>query len=73
MERDGLVTRHRDEDDGRLQRIRLTGRARRLRKMAVAEAAAVNGLAFAGMSAAERRQLLTLVARMIAALNRPRG
>jgi len=41
--------------------------------MAVAEAAAVNGLALAGMSAAERRQLLTLVARMIAALNRPRG
>lgn len=39
----------------------------------MAEAATVNELALAGMSEAERQQLLTLVARMIAALNRPRA
>lgn len=71
MERDGLVTRHRDETDARVQRIRLTDRARALRSVAVAQAAKVNAKALATLDAAERRQFIDLMRRVIAALEAP--
>lgn len=73
MERDGLVTRQRDEGDGRRQRIRLTARARRLRSVAVAEASAVNDLALGDLSGDERQRLIALMKRVILALDSPRA
>jgi DNA-binding MarR family transcriptional regulator len=69
MERDGLVIRTPDETDGRVQRIRLTSRARALQAPATAAAEAVNATALAGLSGAERAQFLRLMARVTAALD----
>lgn len=68
MERDGLITRHRDETDARVQRIRLTDKARVLRDAALAEAVAVNDRALGPLDTAERAQFLALMRRVIAAL-----
>lgn len=69
MERDGLITRLRDEADGRVQRIWLTEKARSLHGPATAEAAAVNDQAMAGLGEAEQQAFLDTVARIIKALN----
>lgn len=68
MERDGLVTRHKGEADGRVQFVRLTARARALREVAVAEASAVNERALIGLTPQERDLFLELTGRVIAAL-----
>lgn len=68
MERDGLITRHTDATDARVQRIRLTEKARALQKPAQAEAVAVNARAFAGMSADEQTAFLATISRVIANL-----
>ena len=68
MERDGLITRHRDETDARVQRIRLTERAKALRDPAVREAAAVNAHALSDVGESEREQFLQTLNRIIAAL-----
>lgn len=68
MERDGLVTRQRDEGDGRVQRIRLTEKARALREVAYVEATAVNARAVSGLTGAEQQQLLELMGRVISTL-----
>ncbi len=70
MERDGLITRLRDEVDGRVQRVWLTEKARSLRRPAIAEAAAVNDLATEGLSDNEKPAFLDMVSRIITALER---
>lgn len=71
MERDGLITRHRDEGDARVQRIRLTDHARQLRPLAIARAAETNAQLLAALDGAEQQQLITLMQRVIAATNPP--
>ncbi|AXQ96336.1 MarR family transcriptional regulator (plasmid) [Cereibacter azotoformans] len=72
MERDGLITRHRDEGDGRMQRVRLTERARGLRDAAVTEAGDVNAVATRMLTAEEKQQFITLLRKVIEALEQDR-
>lgn len=65
MVRDGLVRRERDNQDRRRSRIFLTERGRSLRDTLVPCAVAVNTTATRSFSAAERRQLLALLRRLI--------
>lgn len=71
MERDGLITRHRDEGDARVQRIRLTEQARMLRTIAQANANEVNEKALAGFDEDEKQQLMNLIRRVITTLELP--
>jgi DNA-binding MarR family transcriptional regulator len=73
MERDGLVTRQRDAGDGRVQRIRLTEKARALRKVAYAAATAVNTRAVSGLKTVEQQQLIELMGRVISTLETTPG
>jgi DNA-binding MarR family transcriptional regulator len=68
MERDGLVRRERDTRDRRRINVVLSERGRALRDRLVPCAVAVNAAATRSLTAAERRQLLDLLRRMIAAL-----
>jgi DNA-binding MarR family transcriptional regulator len=68
MERDGLITRARDAEDGRVQRILLTPRGRALEGPATAAAAAVNAQALNGLADSESAAFLTLIRRVIANL-----
>lgn len=68
MERDGLVTRQRDAGDGRVQRIRLTEKARRLQDLAYEQANSVNAGAVTSLSEQEHQLLLNLMARVISTL-----
>ncbi|WP_040672078.1 MarR family winged helix-turn-helix transcriptional regulator [Rhodobacter ferrooxidans] len=73
MERDGLVTRQKDEADARVQRVRLTPRARALKQVAIAEAAEVNALALSGLEPGEQRQFLENLRQVITALQPPKA
>ena len=73
MERDGLIKRRRDQNDARVQRIWLTDKARALERTAKLEAARVNEQALAGLTEEERRAFLTLMAKVISALEEPPG
>lgn len=66
MERDGLIRRERDENDGRVQRVWLTDRALTLRTPAIEAAMAVNAEALAALSQSEQRQFIDLMQRIIA-------
>lgn len=68
MERDGLVERRPDPQDGRAQRIWLTERGRSLQNAAEAEAEAVNGRALAGLSPQEAGQFVEMVRRVVNSL-----
>lgn len=68
MERDGLVERRPDPDDGRRARIVLTPRARALEDDLIAAAQAVNAAATAGIDDDEAALFLSLLGRMIANL-----
>ena len=68
MERDGLVTRQANPDDRRAQLVRLTPQAKALRDEATKAAAAVNEEALAGLSGEERRDFVSMMTRVIAAL-----
>lgn len=69
MERDGLVERLPNPDDGRSVLVALTPQARE-KLPAVEEAArAVNDLALAGLGKKERKQYFALLAQIIAALS----
>lgn len=70
MERDGLILRRKDAQDGRAQRIWLTDHARALRSAAVAAASDVNARAMADFTAAERTQFEDLLHRATAALQK---
>jgi DNA-binding MarR family transcriptional regulator len=65
MEARGLVRRARDPDNNRLQRVYLTERDTTLHDTLTADAAAVNRLATAGFSEAERAELLRLLRRAL--------
>ena len=65
MERDGLIKRVADPNDGRQSHIHLTRKGRALEESLVASARETNAVALAGVSAAESAQLVKLVKRMI--------
>lgn len=68
MERDGLIVRKRDVNDGRVQRIYLTEKARGLEAVAKAEAAKVNSELFSGIDIAEREAFIGTMQKLIAQL-----
>lgn len=70
MMRDGLVTRTRSVDDKRKWRIALTPRAKGLRDDLFPYVAEVNGIAVAGVAAADQTRFLDLIERMAANLAR---
>lgn len=67
MERDGLVTRKKDERDGRAQRVWLTERARAMRDPAVEVALAVNAGSLATLTEGERAQFVHLMRKIVTA------
>lgn len=67
MERDGLIKREKDSGDGRVQRIRLTERARALRDPAIAAATAENEDALFALSDEESAHFISLMQKIIAA------
>lgn len=64
MERDGLVTRQRDEQDRRKVRIRVTERARELEPALMGIAEEVNTLMLSGLNAAEEALLKLLLCKV---------
>lgn len=70
MERDGLIRRGRDENDGRVQRIWLTEHARALRAPAIEAAMAENAESLSALSTMEQRQFIALMQRIIAGKQR---
>lgn len=68
MSRDGLITRNKHPDDGRVQVVNLTGKARELEKPAINAAMAQNEAALAALSDAERRQFIDMMKKVIAAM-----
>lgn len=66
MERDGLIKRQKDPDDGRVQRVVLTERARALRDPAIAAATTENEDALAALSGEERALFIDLMQKVIA-------
>jgi DNA-binding MarR family transcriptional regulator len=68
MERDGLVERVADPDDGRRARVLLTARSRRLEKRLTAAARDVNAVATEGLTGAEVEAFMATVSKLIANL-----
>ncbi|TCT45025.1 DNA-binding MarR family transcriptional regulator [Martelella mediterranea] len=66
MERDGLIKRQKDPDDGRVQRVVLTEHARTLRDPAIAAATTENEDALAALSGEERALFIELMQKVIA-------
>jgi DNA-binding MarR family transcriptional regulator len=69
MERDGLIVRSPDPKDRRSALVSLTGLAREKLRSVQAAGQAVNDTALAPLSVAERQQYLSLLRRVIAALD----
>jgi DNA-binding MarR family transcriptional regulator len=65
MERDGLIKRVADPNDGRQSHIHLTRKGRNLEDALVAGAKDTNAIALAGLTAAEAAQFVRLARRMI--------
>ncbi|MBM1813818.1 MarR family winged helix-turn-helix transcriptional regulator [Pseudosulfitobacter pseudonitzschiae] len=65
MERDGLVVRKKDTNDGRVQRIWLTDRARALRGPAISAAQDENAVRLAGLTQDEKRQFVALMHKVL--------
>lgn len=70
MERDGLISRKPSEEDGRVQLIFLTVKAKALQSEAIGAAIAQNGVALADFSEQEASQFLDFMRRAIAAMQR---
>ncbi|MEL7525258.1 MAG: MarR family transcriptional regulator [Pseudomonadota bacterium] len=68
MERDGLIIRKASEDDGRVQQIFLTDRAKSLEAEALGEALKQNAEALADFSDEEKDLFLDFMRRAIAAM-----
>ncbi|WP_253262471.1 MULTISPECIES: MarR family winged helix-turn-helix transcriptional regulator [unclassified Roseobacter] len=71
MERDGLITRTKDADDGRLQRIWLTERGKSLQNPATEAARSENARALQGLTAEEQDAFLALMRHVIQTLRDP--
>lgn len=69
MQRDGLVTRRRDPDDGRASLFALTGQTRAKVPQVIAAAMEINEKALAPLSVDERRLYIDMLSRVIAALD----
>ncbi len=69
MERDQLVTRHRDADDRRKIHVRLTDRGRELRDDLIPFAQEVNGRATRGLSEQEKERINSLLSYVVARLS----
>jgi DNA-binding MarR family transcriptional regulator len=69
MERDGLIARTPDPEDGRSALVSLTRLARAKLRSVQAAGHAVNDTAMTPLSATEQRQYLSLLRRVIAALD----
>ena len=67
MERDGLIRRGPDPEDGRRQRVWLTDQGRAMQAPAVAAAASVNAEALSVLSEPERAEFLRLLSRLVQA------
>ena len=67
MERDGLIRREKDENDGRVQRVWLTDHSSELRNPAIEAAIAENAEALAALTDEERRQFIALMQKVISA------
>ena len=65
MERDGLITRRKDPEDGRSQQVWLTDQARALRDPAIAAAEGVNRDLLSALTPDETGQLLALMRKVI--------
>lgn len=65
MERDGLIVRRKDARDGRVQRIRLTDRARALRDPAITAADTGNDDMLDSLSREERALFVSLLRKII--------
>lgn len=65
MERDGLVVRKKDTNDGRVQRIWLTDRARALRGLTISAAQDENAVRLAGLTQDEKRQFVALMHKVL--------
>lgn len=70
MERDGLISRKPCEEDGRVQRIFLTQKARALRDEAIGSAQAQNAVALEGFSEQEIEEFLSFMHRAINAMQK---
>ncbi len=68
MERDGLIRRTRHPADARAQQIWLTAAARSMRQAAQDAAIRQNSQALSDLSAAERKQFIDLMTRVIGAM-----
>ena len=73
MERDGLITRTKDETDGRIQRAWLTEAARQIHDRAIAAARDENASALAAFSDDEKRQFIGLMQKVIATSRKNNG
>jgi len=69
MERDGLIERRSNPNDGRSQSIYMTPKAKSLRASATDAARAQNEAALAGFNVGERELFLTFMRRAIAAMH----
>ncbi|MCB1411087.1 MAG: MarR family transcriptional regulator [Rhodobacteraceae bacterium] len=70
MDRDGLITRRPSETDRRARVVEITPKARAMREAAIAAAKAQNEAALAGLTGAERDELLRLMRKVIGAMKR---
>ncbi len=73
MERDGLIEKRPNPDDGRSQQIWLTEVAHEMRAPATAAAARANELVAAGLPVAERELFFSMLARVISNLRADRS
>jgi DNA-binding MarR family transcriptional regulator len=64
MENDGWIRRVRDKDDRRRVRTHLTAKGRRLKRRALPNAGAINAVAAKGLTANERKTMLTALRKM---------
>lgn len=70
MERDGLIVRTPDPDDGRSAKVALTALGRRRAEAAFKVAVAVNGMAMEALTPEERGQFLDMMRRIVARLEK---
>lgn len=72
MERDGLIIRRPHPEDSRAQLIFLTSQAKNLKEQAITAARKVNTIALSDLDDAEKECLMTLMPRVIRALQKRR-